>query len=79
MRTCRACGGTGVIREGWNYPAHTCPDCGGTGTELEEGVDYWVCEICEREFDHELEDGICEDCKEEIEQEEKRNNEFMKG
>ena len=69
MKTCRACGGTGEIRAGWNYPAHTCPDCGGTGTELEEGVDYWVCEICEREFDHELEDGICEDCKEEIKQE----------
>ena len=75
MRTCRACNGTGVIREGWNYPAHTCPDCGGMGYELEEGVDYWVCSQCGEEFDHELEDGICEDCKEEIEKEEKRNNE----
>lgn len=69
MRTCRACNGTGVIREGWNYPAHVCPDCGGTGEELEEGVDYWICKVCGEEFDHELEDGICEDCKEEIEQE----------
>lgn len=75
MRTCRACNGTGVIREGWNYLVHTCPDCGGTGYELEEGVDYWICEHCGEEFDHELEDGICEDCKEELEKEERRNNE----
>lgn len=75
MRTCRACNGTGVIREGWNYLVHTCPDCGGTGYELEEGVDYWVCKVCGEEFDHELEDGICDDCKEELEKEERRNNE----
>lgn len=75
MRTCRACNGTGVIREGWNYLVHTCPDCGGTGYELEEDVDYWVCKVCGEEFDHELEGGICEDCKEELEKEERRNNE----
>ena len=58
----------GVVDD--DYPSSNCrpcEDCGGTGWIPEEGVDFWVCKSCGREFDGPLDGGICEECKEEEE------------
>jgi|GEM_PF-3530523 len=58
----------GTVSGSGSYPPHKCPDCGGTGYIREEGVDYWVCDECGREFDNPLEDGICDSCREKSEE-----------
>lgn len=39
-----------------------------------ERTPTWVCERCEREVDYYPLDGLCEDCREEIETEELEDN-----
>lgn len=57
---CRWCNGSGYDRTPGESFAYRCPDCNGTG-ELPE------CEICGQELttDEEVENGLCEECKEE--------------
>lgn len=64
MTTCPECNGKGYCDA--DYPSsnrYQCLNCNGDGEVEEEGVDFWICEECGTEFGEELEDGLCEECK----------------